>query len=86
MGSGKTVMLSYIYNYFNNHDNWIVVYPGQKNNLLKYLASELYEVRKMKHAFLKTEFSYSFHGLSLSIERSETVSSVNTLVKKILDK
>lgn len=79
-------MLSYIYNYFNNLDNWIVVDLGPKDNLLENIVSELYEVGKMKHIFLKAEFSYSFHGLSLSIERSETVSSVNTLVKKIFDK
>ena len=84
-GSEKTVMLSYIYNYFNNLDNWIVVDLGPKDNLLENIVSELYEVGKMKHIFIKAEFSFSFHGLSFSIEGNEPVSSVNTLLKKILD-
>ena len=49
-------MLSYIYNYFNNLDNWIVVDLGPKDNLLENIVSELYEVGKMKHIFLKAEF------------------------------
>lgn len=79
-------MLSYIYNYFNNLDNWIVVDLGPKDNLLENIVSELYEVGKMKHIFLKAEFSFSFHGLSFSIKGNEPVSSVNTLRKKCLIK
>lgn len=84
-GSGKTVLLSTISDYFSNDDNWIVVDPGPKDNILENIASEIYENGKMKKLFLKDEFSISFHGLSFSLKGEEPVSSINTVLKKMLD-
>ena len=47
-GCGKTVLLSSIADKFNNDDNWIVVDPGPKDNILENIASEIYEVGKLK--------------------------------------
>lgn len=84
-GSGKTVLLSSIANHFMNEKDWVVVDPGPKDNILENIASELFENGKTKKLFLKNEFSFSFHGLSFSIEGKEPVSSVNTILKKMLD-
>ena len=84
-GSGKTVLMSSIANHFMNDDDWIVVDPGPKDNILENIASEIYETGKVKRAFLKTDFNFSFHGISLSISGDEPVSSINTLLKKMLD-
>ena len=83
-GSGKTVLMSAIANHFMDEKDWIVVDPGPKDNILENVASEIFETGKMKHLFLKGEFSFSFHGLTFSIEGNEPVSSVNTLLKKML--
>ena len=83
-GSGKTVLLSSISSYFNKLDDWIVVDPGSKENILENIASEIYESSKIKQYFLKKEFSFSFKGLSFSIEGNNPVSSVQTLLKKML--
>lgn len=83
-GSGKTVLLSAIANHFMNEKDWIVVDPGPKDNILENVASEIYETGKVKKVFLKNEFSFSFHGITFSIEGNEPVSSVNTLLKKML--
>ena len=84
-GSGKTVLLSTIANHFMKLDDWIVVDPGPKNNILENVASEIYETAKMKKLFLKGEFSFSFSGLTFSLSGKEPVSSVNTLLKKMLE-
>lgn len=83
-GSGKTVLLSAIANHFMELDDWVVVDPGPKDNLLENVASELYETGKVKKLFLKGEFSFSFHGLTFSLEGQEPVTTVNTLLKKML--
>ncbi len=84
-GSGKTVLLSNIANHFIKEDNWVVVDPASKNNILENIASEIYETAKMKKLFLKGEFSFSFHGIGFSIEGKEPVTSIITLIKKMLD-
>ncbi|MBQ7277280.1 MAG: AAA family ATPase [Bacilli bacterium] len=84
-GSGKTVLLSNIANHFMNNDDFLVVDPGPKNNILENIASEIYETGKVKKLFLKKDFSFSFHGLSFSISGDEPVSSINTIIKKMLD-
>ena len=84
-GSGKTVLLSSISNHFINENDWIVVDPGPKDNILENIASELYETGKLKKLFIKSEFSFSFHGISFSVEGKEPVSSVITLIKRMLD-
>ena len=84
-GSGKTVFMSSIADYFSKKEDWMVVDPGPKDNILENVASEIYETGKMKHAFLKGEFSFSFQGLTFSLKGETPVSTVNTLLKKMLD-
>lgn len=84
-GSGKTVLMSTIANKLKKDDQWIVVDPGPKNNILENVASEIYETAKLKKYFLKGEFSFSFHGLSFSIDGETPVSTANTLIKRMLE-
>ena len=84
-GSGKTVLLSSIANHFQNEKDWIVVDPGPKDNILENVASEIYETAKTKRVFTKSEFSVSFSGVTFSLEGEEKITTVNTLLKKMLD-
>lgn len=84
-GSGKTVLLSSVSSALSKRDDWIVVDPGPKDNLLEDIAAELYESGKMKHIFLKSEFSFSFQGIGFSLKGDTPVSSTMTLLKKMLD-
>ncbi|MCI7213529.1 MAG: KAP family NTPase [Bacillales bacterium] len=83
-GSGKTVLLSSIASKLSEDKNWIVVDPGPKDNILENVASEIYETTKAKKLFVKGEFSFSFHGLTFSLKGDEPVTTVNTLLKKML--
>lgn len=84
-GSGKTVFMYSIADRLKQKDDWIIANIGPKENILEEVASEIYEQGKMKHLFLKKEFSFSFQGFGLSIKGSEPVSSIMTLIKKMLE-
>jgi len=83
-GSGKTVLMYSIANKIKQYEDWIVANIGPKDDILEEVASEIYEQGKLKHLFLKNEFSVSFQGFGLSIKGKEPVSSVMTLLKKML--
>lgn len=84
-GSGKTVLLSSISSLFKKNNDWIVINPMSKTNILENIASEIYENANVKKIFLKKSISFSFHGISFSIKGDIPVSSVSTLIKKMLE-
>ena len=83
-GSGKTVLLSSVSNYLAKNDDWIVVDPGPKDQILENVASEIYETTTAKRLFLKGEFSFSFQGVSFSLKGKEPVTTVISLIKKMV--
>ena len=83
-GVGKTVLLSEIYNHFDEIDNWIVADVNPHRNILEDLGAILYEKGKTKKLFLKSEFSISFKGLSFSIEGKEPVSSISSVIERMM--
>ena len=84
-GSGKTVLLSSISSLFKKENDWIVVNPMTKTNILENIAGEIYENSNAKKLFIKKSISFSFHGFSLSIHGETPVSSVTTLIKMMLE-
>lgn len=83
-GSGKTVFMSSVSSYFKEKDDWIVVDPGIKENIIENLVSAIYETGLTKKLFIKSEFSFSFHGATIQIKGTEPVSSPYSLLKKML--
>ena len=84
-GSGKTVILSDLSKKFKELDEWIVIDINPNREILEQVASGIYEAKKIKHLFLKKTFSFSFHGIGLTLEGKEPISSTFILVKKMLD-
>lgn len=83
-GSGKTVLLSNISDEFKRKNNFIVVDPFNKSNILESIASQLYENKEIKRIFTKKQISFSFHGIGLSITGDKPISSVVALLKEML--
>lgn len=83
-GCGKTVLLSEIKEYFDNKEDWITLDLNPFFDMLEQFASKLYSEGKMKHLFLKTEFSFSFQGLSFSISGENPIVDVTSLIKTML--
>lgn len=84
-GSGKTVFMSSIANYFTKKDDWIVIDASVKENMLENIASEIYESAISKIHFLKGEFSFSFSGITFSLKGETPVTTTISLIKKMLD-
>ena len=84
-GSGKTVLLSRLYKYFDTLEDWIVIELNPLTDMLEYLASSIYEKANVKFKFIKKEFSFSFKGVSISLSGENPVSNVITLLEKMFD-
>lgn len=84
-GSGKTVLMSTIFNHFKNESDWIAVDPGPKDDILSNVASMIYDNGKMKRLFAETEFSFSFQGIGFSIKGKTPVSSVYSLLVRMFE-
>jgi predicted ATPase len=83
-GSGKTVLLSSLYKYFNEDDGFVAVDLNTKGNMLEDLAASIYDNAPVKHKFLKGEFGFSFSGVTISIKGGNPVTSVSLLLEKML--
>ena len=83
-GSGKTVLLSQIYKYFNLLKDWIVVELNPSDDMIEDLAASIYEQVNFKFKYMKKEFSFSFKGVSFSISGDIPVSNAKTLIEKML--
>ena len=77
-------MLSNVSNYLAKNDDWIVVGPGPKDQILENVASEIYETTIAKRLFLKGEFSFSFQGVSFSLKGKEPATTAISLIKKMV--
>ena len=84
-GAGKTVLLSEIYKKIDGEKDWIAVDVNPHRDILPDLASILYDKGKMKRLFLKGSLGISFQGLTFSIEGGSPVTSVTTVVERMLE-
>ena len=85
-GAGKTVMLSYISEYFSNRSDWIVVELITENDMLDQLASKLYD-KSLFHKIIDGKtFGFSFNGLSFSISGEKPITNVVTLIETLMNR
>ena len=84
-GSGKTVLLTNVSKKIMEKKDWVVIDINPNREILEQIASGIYENVNVKHLFLSKTFSFSFHGLSFSIEGKEPVSNVKTILEKMLN-
>lgn len=83
-GSGKTVLLTTIGKEFSKREDYIVIDINPEREILEQIASKLYESPFIKRLFLNKTFSFSFHGVSFSINGEEPVSNVKSIIDKML--
>lgn len=82
-GSGKTVLLAKLKKDFKEQ-GYLTVDLNSYGNMDEQFASKLYEEGKFWKLFLKPEFSFSFRGLTFSINGTNEISNVTTLIEKML--
>lgn len=84
-GTGKTVLLSTVYNYFAKKDDFVVVDPGPKDHIIENIVSMIYENGRVKKLFTKAEFNFSFQGIGISLKGETPVTSAYALLCKMLE-
>ena len=82
-GSGKTVALTTLSEYYNEKKDFIVVELNPEMDMLEQLASKVFDAGKLRKLFVKTEFNFSFSGISLSIKGDEPLTNISTLLERI---
>lgn len=83
-GSGKTVLLTSLYKYFDSNNDFIAVDLNTRSNMLEDLAASIYDKGPVKYKFLKTDFNFSFQGISLSIKGEKPVTSISNLLENMI--
>ena len=84
-GSGKTVFLANILDFFRTLPDWLVCDPGIKTDLSEMVAASLLDTALRTHQLLPSELDFSFHGRSISLNGREQINSVFALFQRILD-
>lgn len=84
-GSGKTVLMTSIASYFESQNDWIVLDPGPKENLLENVAAGIYDKAKLKTHFIKGEFSFSFQGISFSVKGETPITTSFIFISKMAE-
>ena len=84
-GSGKTVAMTSVSDFYKNQDEWIVVDLNSEYDLLSQLASNIIDTLKLRKLFIKAEFNFSFQGFGISLKGDIPILNVSTLLKKIFE-
>ena len=85
-GTGKTVLLSYVSEHFQEKKDWVVVEIVSELDMLDQLASRLYDKSLSHKLFDGKTFGFSFNGLSFSIKGEKPVTNVISLLEILLKK
>lgn len=85
-GTGKTVLLSHVSDYFAAKKDWMVINLISEADMLDQLASRLYDSSIKHKIFDGKSFGFSFSGISFSISGEKPVTNVISLIEILLQK
>ncbi len=83
-GSGKTVMLSEITRRLRERDDWVVVELNPEEDMMRSLASKLYNQEKIRPFFLKSKINIGYAGSGVSFEKTGTEITDEVMIEKML--
>lgn len=85
-GTGKTVLLTHVSDFFKNKKDWIVIEVISELDMLDQFASRLYDASLFHRLFDGKTFGFSYNGLSFSIKGEQPVTNVISLIEILLQK
>lgn len=81
-GSGKTVAMTTVADFYKKNDKWLCVELNPESDMLEQLASKLIDEGNLRRMFLKSEFSFSFQGIGFSLKGDVPIVNVSSLLKR----
>ncbi len=84
-GSGKTVALTSVSDFYKKENGWIVIDLNSEYDLLNQLAKSIIDEGKLRKLFIKTEFNFSFQGFGITLKGEVPILNVSTLLKRIFE-
>lgn len=85
-GTGKTVLLTHVSEYFEAKKDWMVINLISEADMLDQFASRLYDASLKHRIFDNKTFGFSFQGISFSISGNKPVTNVVSLIEILLQK
>lgn len=82
-GSGKTVMMSNISEYFSNEKDWLVIELSTERDLLLSLASKLYN-SSFQAGIIEAKIDLSFFGIGVEIKGASKITDIDVATEKML--
>lgn len=84
-GSGKTVFMSSISEYFSKKKDWVCVELSTSQDMLIGLAAQLASDNVLAKIFKSASINLSLFGIGLSVSGSVPISDINTALVKMLE-
>lgn len=81
-GSGKTVAMTGVRDYYKNNKDWICIELNPEIDMLEQLASKLFDEAKVRKIFVNKEFTFSFNGIGFSVANNDHVTNASTFLSK----
>ena len=85
-GSGKSVLLSALTNYFRQNKDWIVADLEPSDDLLCSFAAQLHNQSSFTDAFRKTKINFSYSGVGVEVTNQGPYQDVKTIIFQMMDK
>lgn len=84
-GSGKTVFLSSVSEYFGAQEDWICVELSTEQDMLRGLAAQLASDHALAHVFPSAKINLSLFGFGLEVTGSVPVADIGTALGRMLE-
>lgn len=84
-GSGKTVFMSAVSDYFSGQKGWICVELSTEQDMLKSLAAKLTSDNALAKIFRSASINLSAFGIGLSVSGSVPVTDIETALSRMLE-
>lgn len=85
-GSGKTVMLTALTNYFRQSKDWIVADLEPSDDLLYSLAAQMYNESSFTEIFRRSKINLTYSGVGVEMQGQEPFFDVKTSIFQMLEK
>lgn len=84
-GTGKTVLLSQLSNFYEKDRNWIVININPEKDILTSLVAKIYSKAKVSHLFKSRTLNIGAHGISVSLQNGQPIVDSENILEIMLN-